>query len=225
MLEEIKKIDISNINFSILDNLKIAKVSDNVIAGLKKYYNVPIEKIRNKVNELYQTIYFIKPLETKDIEVLYTNNYLEKGVPGPKNIKVFKQLWTQYRLVFNEKENKTMTKIKDSYVLINFDDIFTKLSKKIDGFDSYIQELKTMKNNLNVSNKKLENDKDNFELYIADEKKKIETAKKEFEMIKKAQEEKIEIAKKEIDNNFKKLQDLIDKFNEKVDNFEQQKGD
>lgn len=221
MLGEIKKIDISNINFSILDNLKIAKVSDNVIEGLKKYYNVSIEKIRDKVNDLYETVYFIKPLETKDIEILYTTNYLEKGVPGPKNIRVFKQLWTQYRLVFNEKENKTMPKITDSYVLTNFDDIFNKLSKKIDGFDSYIQELKTMKNNLNISNKKLEDDKNNFELYITDEKKKIETAKKEFEMIKKAQEEKIELAKKEIDINFKKLQDLIDKFNEKVNKFEQ----
>ncbi len=220
MLGEIKKIDISNINFSILENLKIAKVSDNVIEGLKKYYNISIKKSGSKANELYETVFFVKPLESNDIETLYTINYLEKGVPGPKNIKSFKQLWIQYKLVFNKKENKTMPKTNDSYVLTNFDDIFNKLSKKIDGFDSYIEELKTIKTNLNISNKKLENDKSNFELYINDEKKKIEIAKKEFEMIKKAQEEKIDLAKKEIEVNFTKLQDLINKFNEKVNNFE-----
>ena len=195
-IDGIKKVDLPDSMISFLGEAKKAKVSNNIIMGLKGYYNDPVA-YRNKVESLYKNLNGIKPIDFKINNVLYLNNYLEKGIELTADKNEIKQTWMEYRLIYNEqqKEKNDMmdeeVNVDDSFILNNFDEIFDRLSTKIDGVGKYVEELNNMKNRLednsfNVEKRQedLEQEKANFEKYKKE--KILELDKREEEINKKA---------------------------------------
>ncbi len=243
ILSDLRKIDLDISNISVVNGVKPAKVSNNVLSGIKNFYHSPTSKNKNtyrdRIKTLYDNLKDIKPENFKVNNVIYTKNYIEKGIAISSNINSLKQLWVEFRLIYNElnavkkievkpkekieREIENYMENKESYVLSNFDELFDKLNKKVDGTSKYISELKNMKENVITSSGVLENskklfeqEKANFEKYVALERQKLEKERQEFEAIKKAQDLKIEKEKEKLDKNYKRLQDLTDKFNEQV---------
>ena len=243
ILSDLKKIDLDISNISVVNGVKPAKVSNNVLSGIKNFYNSTTAKNKNAYRERIKTLYDnlkdIKPENFKVNNVIYTKNYIEKGITISSNVNSLKQLWVEFRLIYNEfnavkkievkPKEKTERKIenymenKESYVLSNFDELFDKLNKKVDGTSKYVSELKNMKESvisasgvLENSKKLFEQEKANFEKYVALERQKLEKERQELEAIKKAQDLKIEKEKEKLDKNYKRLQKLTDKFNKQV---------
>lgn len=243
ILSDLRKIDLDISNISVVNGVKPAKVSNNVLSGIKKFYQHPTSKTQNtyrdRIKTLYENLKDIKPENFKVNNVIYTKNYIEKGIAISSNVNSLKQLWVEFRLIYNEfntvkkievkpkekteRENEKYMENKESYVLSNFDELFDKINKKVDGTSKYVSELKNMKENVITSSGVLENskklfeqEKANFEKYVALERQKLEKERQEFEAIKKAQDLKIEKEKEKLDKNYKRLQDLTDKFNEQI---------
>lgn len=237
MIDGFKLIDVDFTSITVLNGSKSAFVSENVLNGMKRLYYQDGQRnssvYRQKAEEFYQNLSFLKPVEYEIEDVLYCDHYQEHPFVFPQEIRKLKSIWLYYRLVYNEngvvtssrshKKSSTSSKVDDSYVLNNFDSLFSKLSKNISGVDVYVKELENMRKNIlkqeksHVSKEKalfLEQKK--FEEYIHEEKKKLENEKKMFEKEKKEEQKKIEKANKDLTLRFQKLQDLTDELNQKI---------
>jgi len=247
IIDSIKKVDVENKTFPLINGVKQAKISENVLEGMKNFYqntkniqtkNLNKNEYRERIKQVYEKLIGIKPIDNIN-NTIYSLNYLEKGLTINKSINSIKQIWIEYRLIYNEhnknkKEYQNFQAInerkidkymenKESYVLSNFDEIFDKLSQKVDGTSKYVVELKNMQAKVANNNTLLENNKKlldqeriAFEKYLKEEKTKLEKEKEEFEAIKKAQDLKITKEKEKLDKNYKRLQELTEKFNEQV---------
>ncbi len=211
-LDEIKKVELPINMISSLGEAKMAKVSDNIINGLKKYYNQDTSDYRSRVKNLYTDLKGINPIDNKINSVLYLKNYLEKGIAIKTSINSIKQTWTEYRLVYNEENMKREVekmdenfKITDSYVLNNFDDIFDRLSMKVDGVGKYVQDLKDMKEKLDSNSVDMKKERELFR-----------KEKMEFEEYKQLEEKKISQKEKELKEQMEKLESLVKVFDLKV---------
>lgn len=211
-LDEIKKVELPINMISSLGEAKMAKVSDNIINGLKKYYNQDTSDYRSRVKNLYTDLKGINPIDNKINSVLYLKNYLEKGIAIKTSINSIKQTWTEYRLVYNEENMKREVekmdenfKITDSYVLNNFDDIFDRLSMKVDGVGKYVQDLKDMKEKLDSNSIDMKKERELFR-----------KEKMEFEEYKQLEEKKISQKEKELKEQMEKLESLVKVFDLKV---------
>ena len=241
MLARLFKINIDISKLSVIDGVKPAKVSTNVLNGIKNYYNftpkLSKDQYRQKAKKIYDNLKDLKPESFQTNNVIYAKNYLEKGISIPISVNSLKQIWTEYRLIYNELNNQKKLEVKpkqerniekymenkESYVLSNFDEIFDKLNKQVDGTSKYVSEIKDMKESIISSNNILENskktfekEKESFEKYITSERQKLEKERQEFETIKKAQDLKIQKEKEKLDKNYKRLQELTDKFNDQI---------
>lgn len=244
ILKDVKKYYLDVDKLSSINGVKPAKVNDNVLNGIKHYYQKEInltnkDQYRERIKRLYDNLSYIKPLDASINNVIYSKNYLEKGISIKSNINYLKQIWVEYRLIYNELNKNKVKKLevlpnkernidnymdqKESYVLKNFDEIFDKLNKQVDGTSKYVEELKQMKEKVSTSTtilesskKAFEQKKGEFESYLEKERQKLDNEYKEFEAIKKAQELKIENEKEKLDKNYKKLQELVEKFNQQV---------
>lgn len=237
MIDGFQLIDIDFSSITLLNGSKSAFVSENVLKGMKCLYYQDGQKnssvYRQKAEELYQNLSFVKPIEYEIDDVLYCKKYQEHPFVFPQEIQKLKSIWLYYRLVYNEngvvtssrsyKKSSNTSKVDDSYVLNNFDSLFAKLSKNISGVDLYVKELENMRKNAlkqeksHISKEKafsLEQKK--FEEYIHEEKKKLENEKKMFEKEKKEEQKKIEKANKDLTIRFQKLQSLTDELNQKI---------
>lgn len=218
-IEGVHKINLPINMISNLGEIKTARVSDNVVNGMRKYYEeksrmIPSTKkedYRKRVTRLYDKLHDVKPIDNTVNGVIYVNNYLEKGISVKPSISDLKQIWTEYRLIYNEKKEKEEVKMEEkienqeSYLLTNFDEIYDRLYKKVDGVGVYINELNRLQDNVHKSNDQLE-----------EEKWKFEQDKKKFEEYKKEEEEKIFKDRKDLDERIKKVESLIKLFDLKI---------
>lgn len=109
----LKKVDVFNDIVSRLEDTKKARVSDDVVNGMKNYYdNKP--DYRNRVSMLAENLKGVKPIDSEVNNVLYLSNYVEKGIAIKTSIISFKQIWVEYRLIFNENLYKEENEIKES---------------------------------------------------------------------------------------------------------------
>jgi len=187
------------------------KFEDEFIDELKNYNKSSKMNIlnkddyRNRIGKLYNDIGGIKPIDNEINNVLYFDNYEEVGVVLNKKNVSLKQVWTEYRLLYNEKNRDDDKKMENSFVLDNFDDLFDKLTKRVDGVDNYINELTSMRSDLKNDSILLEHSRESFEL-----------EKIEFEKYCKQQTENLERKEKELNNKLAKVDELLKKLEEKV---------
>lgn len=186
----------------------IPEIKDNIP---KEENNYPLEqklvnlsskqKYRKRLDNMYNEIKNLKPIDTEIDEIIYFNNYVEKGIVVKPRISSLKQFWTEYRLMKNEKN----TKKYDNQSLTNFDQLFNQLSQRVEEINRYIDELKEMRTSINNSSLKLE-----------EEKAKLKEEKKEFTSYKKEEEEKIKSEKESLKVNYDRLQTIINDLDKKL---------
>lgn len=201
-----------------------------------KLPNITKEEYRDKITKLYNSINKITPIDNNINNVIYTQKGIEKGLLVKTNINALRQMWTEYRLLYNELQtkekilpqevSKEKTNINErrynmtdneSYVLSNFDEIFDELNKKVDGVNGIIGQLNEMKHKISSTNLVLNANKKSFELYMQEERSKLEKEKEELNLLKEAQEKKIKEEKEKISMHYKKISELVSKMNTQMD--------
>lgn len=192
-------------NYNIDEDLKLTNYSNR-----KEY--------RDRINKMYEDIKDITPIDNEIDNVLYFNNYIEKGIVVKPKVNSLKQFWTEYRLIKNEKKlpkyhlDERKIHIKSHNIerkpkenLSNFDELFEALSIRVTEINKYIDELKEMRTNIDISNNKLEEDKE-----------KLKQEKKRFLDYKHEEEEKIKQEKESLKINYDRLQTIIDDLDKKL---------
>ena len=89
--------------------------------------------------------------------------------------------------------------------LNNFDELFEALYQRVTEINKYIDELKEMRTNINISSNKLEEDKEQ-----------LKQDKKDFLSYKREEEEKIKQEKESLKINYDRLQTIIDDLDKKL---------
>ena len=197
--------------------IKSYPTSDTVIREYKmnaeqKLTNYANKKeYRDRMNRIYEDIKEIKPIDNEIDNVLYFNHYIEKGIVIKPKVSSLKQFWTEYRLISNEKQNTQDTKLTTEKSLDNFDELFEALSIRVSEINKYIDELKEMKKNIDISSNQLEEDKE-----------KLSEERKTFLNYKKEQESKLKEENETLKINFAKLQTIIDDLDKKLESIDKE---
>lgn len=190
------------------------------------------KEYRDRIDKMYEDIKEIIPIDNEVDNVLYFNNYVEKGIVVKPKISSLKQFWTEYRLINNEKtsskpqaskifipqeeksEKKQSTKSHHGKTqnrqLDSFDELFEALSIRVSEINDYIEELKEMRINIDKTSKKLEADK-----------AKLANERLEFNTYKQKEETKINKEKENLKINFDRLQTIIDDLDKKLVSIDQ----
>lgn len=200
---------------NIVDNISIPstsiKIEDKFIDELKQYNKnskinyLSNEDYRERVNKLYDEIGMIRPIDNELDSVIYFDDYDEKGLVLNKKDISLKQVWTEYRLIYNEKNGRDDVVVKSSFVLDNFDELFEKISKKVDGIDKHINDLNLLRKEIDADNVKLENGKESLEI-----------EKVKFENYRREETARLEKLEKELNVKLEKINGLINLFDEKM---------
>ena len=182
------------------DEIKLTSLSN------KKQY-------RDRILKMYEDIPNLIPINNEIDDVLYFNNYVERGIVIKPKISSLKQFWTEYRLIKNEKKRpKNYIEIKEDNEpkqLTNFDELFEALSQRVTEINDYIDELKEMKNDIDNSNNQLEDDKE-----------KLREEKQKFTDYKLEEENKINKEKETLKKNYDRLQNIINDLDKKLNEIE-----
>ena len=171
------------------------------------------KEYRDRIDKMYEEIKGIIPIDNEIDPVLYFNNYVEKGIVVKPKVPSLKQCWTEYRLISNEKRQttqphpqlKTTLEKRETKEADSFDELFAALSTRVSEINSYIDELKNMKNSIEATTKKLENDK-----------ARLATERSEFNTYKQKEESKLNKEKESLKINFNRLQTIIDDLDKKL---------
>lgn len=180
------------------------------------------KEYRDRIDRMYEDIKEITPIDNEVDNVLYFNNYIEKGIVIKPKISSLKQFWTEYRLISNEKTSKKnhlhpqislqqpaqsqhQLKSEKEQKLDDFDTLFEALSERVIEINKYIDELKEMRKNINITSNKLEEDKE-----------KLSEERKKFLDYKKTEEHRIKEEKENLKINFARLQTIIDDLDKKL---------
>lgn len=200
---------------NIVDDISIPstsiKIEDKFIDELKQYNKnskinyLSNEDYRERVNKLYDEIGMIRPIDNELDSVIYFDDYDEKGLVLNKKDISLKQVWTEYRLIYNEKNGRDDVVVKSSFVLDNFDELFEKISKKVDGIDKHINDLNLLRKEIDADNVKLENGKESLEI-----------EKVKFENYRREETARLEKLEKELNVKLEKINGLINLFDEKM---------
>lgn len=201
------------------ENVLVNNIDQNTYTNLNDK-----NKYRTRATILYEELEAIKPIDNTINNVIYLQKNIEKGLSVNTNINNIRQMWTEYRLLYNEKiNNKDAILINkehptdtDSYILTNFDEIFKELNQKVEGVDGIIQDLNNMKQKIHSSSLILGANQKSFELYMQQERTKLEQEKEEFELLKTAQSKKLQEEHKKIADHYKKIQELITRINSQI---------
>lgn len=202
----------STINNSITPIINEYKIEPNV--KLTNYSNR--KEYRDRIDRMYEDIKEIKPIDNEIDNILYFNNYVEKGIVVKPKVSSLKQFWTEYRLINNEKaEQKQQQRPQQSKEtakdLDNFDKLFEALSQRVSEINQYIDELKEMRANIDKTSKKLEADKE-----------RLANERSEFNTYKQKEEHKINKEKENLKINFNRLQTIIDDLDQKLVNIDKE---
>lgn len=204
----------------------IVKTNNELAEDMKEYYesgDIKLNKLknqkhyRNRLNKMYEKLKGLKPIDGEIEDTLFTSNYIEKGIVIKPTIEEMKQFWTEYRLMNNEKNTQTekeklynnpTTQYTNS-TPSEFDELFDKLTKKVEEINIYIDELKEMKESIDKSNMEIQRNKEELEL-----------DRQRFLNYKQEEEEKIRKEKENLKINFNKLQSIIDSLDTKLNEVE-----
>lgn len=168
---------------------------------------------RDRINRMYDEIN-IKPIDGEIKDVIYFNNYVEKGIVIKPKVSSLKQFWTEYRLINNEKiVDINKNEIRE---FSSFDELFDALSIRITEINKYIDELKEMKANIIVTTNKLAEDKER----LNEDKEKFNNERIAFNNYREEEENKLKEEKKNLKINFSKLQTIIDDLDKKLGNLD-----
>lgn len=206
----------------------IIKTNNYLAEDMKEYYesgDIKLNKLsnkrnyRNRLNKMYEDLKGLQPIDGEIQENIFSNNYIEKGIVIKPTIQEMKQFWTEYRLMNNEKNmklesNSSLNNPVSLYTNIEnppseFDELFDKLTRKVDEINRYIDELKRIKDNVNRTNEQIEKNREELEL-----------DKQKFLNYKQEEEEKIRKQKENLKINFNKLQTIIDSLDTKLNEIE-----
>ena len=177
----------------------------DTLRNYNSYSKINKKNYRDKMNDLYDSINEVKPIDDIN-DVIYFNNYDEVGIVVNKNDVSLKQIWTEYRLIFNEKVKESDNVMEDSFVLDNFDVLYDKLNKKVDGFNKYVNELNSLK-------KEIDNDNGNLKTM----KESLEKEKMEFENYRAKEIERLNKLELEVNDKLNRVNELIKKLDEKME--------
>ena len=159
------------------------------------------KEYRQRIDNMYNEIKKLKPIDSEIDDVIYFNNYSEKGIVVKPKVSSLKQFWTEYRLINNEKN----THKSDTHTLTNFDQLFDQLSKRVEEINRYIDELKEMRTSIDISSNKLE-----------EEKARLKEEKQDFITYKTDEEQKIKAEKESLKINYDRLQTIINDLDKKL---------
>ena len=192
----------------------LIKIEDDFIDELKRYnknskFNtLNKEEYRKRINKLYSSIGMVLPIDNEINNVIYFDDYNEVGLVLNKKDVSLKQIWTEYRLLYNEKKNCEDKIMENSFVLDNFDELFDRISKKVDGIDNYIKELNEMKKENDTKLFALKSSIDSFE-----------EEKIQFENYRRNEMLKLDNKEKELNEKLEKINKLMSVFENKINQF------
>ena len=169
-------------------------------------------KYRERITKMYESLEDLTPINNEIDNVLYFNNYIERGIVVKPKVSSLKQFWTEYRLIKNEKirpKNNIEQKEKNNNQTNNFDDLFKALSERVTEINKYIDELKEMKTDIDETSDKLKKE----QIDLKEEKQRFMDYKKE-------EEEKLEKEKESLKINYDRLQNIINDLDKKLNEIE-----
>lgn len=183
---------------------KFGFIKDN-----NKFINYPdVSNYRGRINKMYDELNDIKPIDAEIDDVLYFDNYVEKGIVVKPKVSSLKQFWTEYRLINNEK--KVSVEKKEKEINPNdFDELFEALSVRVQEINKYIDELKEMRASITMTSNQLEKDKES-----------LVNERQKFYDYKTKEESKLKEEKENLKINFSRLQTIIDDLDKKLENFD-----
>lgn len=181
------------------------KDNDIKLTNFKKH-----NEYRNRIDKMYEDIKDIKPIDSEIDNVLYFNNYTEKGIVVKPRVSSLKQFWTEYRLINNEKTIQKNPNTTTNKKLTDFDTLFDELSARVSEINKYIDELKEMRLSIDKSTEELEKDKE-----------KLSTEKQKFLDYKNKEQSKIKEEKETLKINFERLQTIINDLDKKLESIDQ----
>jgi len=231
MYNRIKNFELPENLFSNLGEIKSRKIESKQTPSIikeepqdYKFINANVKltnyssrkEYRDRIDRMYEEIKEIIPIDNEIDNILYFNNYVEKGIVVKPKVSSLKQFWTEYRLINNEKTDKNNfvkpnqknEKPKD---LDNFDKLFEALSQRVSEINQYIDELKEMRMNIDKTSKKLEADKE-----------KLANERSQFNTYKQKEETKINKEKENLQINFNRLQTIINDLDQKLVNIDKE---
>ncbi len=206
---------------TLIQKKKILEENDNLNSFKEDYLKENNTKLmnftkqkeyRDRIDKMYENIKSITPIDNEIDNVLYFNNYQEKGIVVKPKVVSLKQFWTEYRLINNEKHFSSVNKnnIGISKKLSDFDKLFDALQSRVTEINSYIDELKEMRTTIDKSSDKLEKDKE-----------KLSQEKQKFFDYKMNEESKIKKEKENLKINYDRLQTIIDDLDKKLGSINQ----
>ena len=163
------------------------------------------KEYRERINKMYEDLKDIKPIDNEIETILYFNNYIEKGIVIKPKVSSLKQFWTEFRLINNEKNNTRDLRKVNNDALDEFDTLFVELQSRVSEINNYIDELKEMRTNIDISSHKLAEDKEKFS-----------AEKQRFQDYKESEEKKIQKEKENLKINFERLQTIINDLDKKL---------
>ena len=206
---------------TLIQKKKILEENDNLNSFKEDYLKENNTKLmnftkqkeyRDRIDKMYENIKSITPIDNEIDNVLYFNNYQEKGIVVKPKVVSLKQFWTEYRLINNEKHFSTVNKnnIDINKKLSDFDKLFDALQSRVTEINSYIDELKEIRITIDKSSDKLEKDKE-----------KLSQEKQKFFDYKMNEESKIKKEKENLKINYDRLQTIIDDLDKKLGSINQ----
>ena len=211
----IKNVEIPENLFSNLGGVKPKrheiKESPKFIKQYEKDNNVKLTnyskhtEYRDRITKMYEDLKDIKPIDNEMDNVLYFNNYIEKGIVVKPKVASLKQFWTEFRLINNEKTNQKESYKMEHKELDNFEQLFDALSIRVSEINKYIDELREMKTSIDATSNQLREDQEH-----------LKAERKEFQKNKNAEETKIKEEKETLKINFDRLQTIIDDLDKKL---------
>ncbi|MEE3343582.1 MAG: hypothetical protein VZS44_05790 [Bacilli bacterium] len=200
------------------------------------------KEYRDRINNMYDNIENLTPVDSEIDNILYFNNYIEKGIVVKPKVSSIKQFWTEYRLITNEKKSPQYRFITDEVKEIrknikeskeefekdnNHKEEKTKTEKqhneKLNNFDKLFDALSKRVNEINnyideLKEMRLSIDESSAKLEA--DKDRLKEEKKDFTDYKKREEEKIQKEKDNLRINYDRLQTIINDLDKKLNEIE-----
>ena len=168
------------------------------------------KEYRERIDKMYEDLKEVTPIDNEIDELLFFNNYVEKGIVVKPKVSSLKQFWTEYRLIHNEKtQNQEHIKLvqveKTKEELDSFDKLFEALSLRVTEINRYIDELKEMRISIDKTSRMIEADKE-----------KLANERSQFNTYKQKEESKLNKEKENLKINFNRLQTIINDLDKKL---------